>query len=95
MSARLQELRSKREALLIRSAQQRGQLSDEVHELETQLQGIDRGLAMARRIVKHPMMLAGGIALVALIGPRKILRIASRGAAVYSTGRRVLGLIRK
>jgi len=94
MSARLEQLAAKREALRAQSALQRDHLVDNVRDIETRLAGIDRGVEIARRIIKHPIVLAGGIALVALIGPRKLLNVASRSALVFSTGRRVMRMLR-
>ena len=95
MSARLEQLAAKREALRAQSAVQRDHLVDGVRDIETHLAGIDRGIEVARSVIKHPLVLAGGIALVALLGPRKILNVVSRGALFLSTGRRVMRLIRR
>lgn len=93
MSNRLEDLASKRAALIAQSTSQRAHLKENIDDIETHLAGIDRGVEVARRILKHPLVLAGGIALFALIGPGKILRIASRGALLFSTGKRVMKLL--
>lgn len=95
MSARLEQLAAKRAALRAQSAAQREHLVDSVRDVETHLAGIDRGIEVARSVIKHPLVLAGGIALVALLGPRKILNFVSRGALFLATGRRVMRLIRR
>lgn len=93
MSTRSEQLAAKRAALRTQSAVQREHLVDSVRDIETRLAGIDRGIEVARRVVKHPLVLAGGIALIALIGPRKILNVASRAALFLSTGRRVVRML--
>jgi hypothetical protein len=93
MSARERELAARREALRAESAIQREFLGQTVEDIETRLTGIDRGIEIARSIVKQPVILAGGIALVALIGPRRLLRIAGRSAVLFATGRRILRIL--
>jgi hypothetical protein len=93
MSERQRELAARREALLAQSAIQREVFGRTVQDIETRLTGIDRGIEIARHIVKKPIVLAGGIALVTLIGPRRLLRIAGRSAVLYASGRRILRLL--
>jgi hypothetical protein len=93
MSDRQRELATRREALLAASAIQRESLGRTVDDIEARLAGIDRGIDLARRVIRKPVVLAGGIALVALIGPRRLLRIAGRSAVLFATGRRVMRLL--
>jgi hypothetical protein len=39
-------------------------------------------------------LIAGGVALVALLGPRRVLGWATRSALFYSTAKRVMGMVR-
>jgi len=93
MSDRQQELAARRQALRAQSEIQREYLSRTVEDIETRLAGIDRGIDIARRVVRKPIVLAGGIALVALIGPRRLLRIAGRSAVLFATGRRIMRIL--
>lgn len=93
MSDRQRELAARRQALRAQSEIQREYLSRTVEDIETRLAGIDRGIDLARRLVRKPIVLAGGIALVALIGPRRLLRIAGRSAVLFATGRRVMRIL--
>jgi len=93
MSDRQQELASRRKALRAQSAIQREHLGRTIEDIETRLEGIDRGIAIARSVVRKPIVLAGGIALIALIGPRRLLRIAGRSAVLFATGRRVMRIL--
>ena len=93
MSDRQQELAARRRALRTQSAIQREHLGRTIEDIETRLGGIDRGIALARSAVRNPIVLAGGIALIALIGPRRLLRIAGRSAVLFATGRRVMRIL--
>jgi hypothetical protein len=93
MSDRQRELAARREALRAQSAIQRDHLDRTVEDIETRLAGIDRGIAIARRAVRNPVVLVGGIALIAFIGPRRLLRIAGRSAVLFATGRRVMRIL--
>jgi len=95
MSERRRELAARREALLAEAALQRDVLGQTAGDIEQRLAGLDRGIDLARRAIKHPLVLAGGIAFVTLVGPRKLLRVAGRSAVIFQTGRRVLRLLRR
>ena len=71
---------------------QRHELASVGAEIETQLGSIDRGLNLVRSVATRPVMIGVGIAAVLLIGPRRILRLASRGALLFATSRRFLRL---
>lgn len=92
MSDRFDQLTSHHSNLRARCALQRQHLAKTAHEIETQLSGIDRGVNLVRNIVRSPALIMGGVAIVALVGPKRLLRWASRGALFYTTGRRLLRL---
>jgi hypothetical protein len=93
MSERQRELAERRRALRAQSAIQREHLGRTVEDIESRLVGIDRGIEIARTVIRKPVVLAVGIGLVALIGPRRLLRIAGRSAVLFATGRRVMRLL--
>lgn len=93
MSDRQRELAERRRALCAQSAIQREHLGRTVEDIESRLVGIDRGIEIARAVIKKPVVLAGAIGLVALIGPRRLLRIAGKSAVLFATGRRVMRLL--
>jgi hypothetical protein len=68
MSERTHELELKRRALLAQSTQQREQLAAIAGDVRARLSGIDRGIEMARSIVRKPPVIAGAIALLSFIG---------------------------
>lgn len=93
-SERFNQLSSKHSNLRLRAAVQRRELGSTVNEIEHQLSGLDRGIGVAQRLIRNPAVIVGGVALVALIGPKRLVGWASRGALVYSTAKRFLRLRR-
>ena len=93
MSERSHFLRLRVEALRAHCAVQRIHLGDETRHLETKLAGVDRAINVVRNIAKQPLLIAGGVALLALLGPRRIVRVAGRCAVLFTTGKRVMRLI--
>ncbi|HEY4367979.1 MAG TPA: YqjK family protein [Steroidobacteraceae bacterium] len=94
-SERSHFLAIRREALQARCAVQRIHLRDETRQLEAKLAGVDRAIDVVRRIAKQPLLIAAGVALLAIVGPRRIVRWAGRGAIFVTTGKRVLRLMRQ
>ena len=95
MSERFNQLKSQHSNLRLRAAVQRRQLGETMHEIEGQLGGLDRGISVATRLVKSPAVIAGAVAIFALVGPRRLMRWATRGALVYSTAKRIMRLRRQ
>lgn len=93
-SERFNQLVTKHSNLRLRAAVQRRELGTSMNEIEHHLSGLDRGIGAVQRLIKNPAVLVGGVALVALIGPKRLVRWASRGALVYSTARRFMRLRR-
>lgn len=94
-SQRFHQLSAKHSNLRLRSAVQRRQLGSTMNEIEHHLSGLDRGLGAAQRLIKNPAVLIGGVAVVALIGPKRLMRWVSRGALIYTTARRFVRLRRQ
>ena len=65
-----------------------------MNEIEQQLSGLDRGIEVTRKLIKSPAVIAGGVAIFALVGPRRLMRWATRGALIYSTVKRFARLRR-
>jgi hypothetical protein len=94
MSDRHAELEARRKALIAKSAQQREELHTMVLQLKDRFAGVDHGIEVARSFVRKPAVIAGVIAFLSLIGPRRILRAVSKSAVFITTGRRVLSMFR-
>ena len=95
MSQRFDQLSAHHSNLLARCAVQRQQLAVSAEEIEHELGRLDRGVAVARRVLRHPAMIGGAIAVVALVGPKRLLRWATNGLMLYSTARNLLRLRRE
>jgi YqjK-like protein len=93
VSERRQRLALKRTALLAHCAVQRGELSNEVQQIEARLASVDRAINIVRRYAAQPLLLAGGVALLVMVGPRRILRWTGRSAVFITAGRRVARLL--
>lgn len=92
MSDRFDQLTTHHSNLRARCALQRQHLAMTAHEIEQQLSGVDRGVTLVRNFARSPALVMGGVAIVALLGPKRLLRWASRGALFYTTARRLLRL---
>jgi YqjK-like protein len=56
---------------------------------------LDRGIEVVRRVLRSPATIGAAIAVVALLGPRRLMRWGTRGLMLYSTARQVLQLRRQ
>jgi hypothetical protein len=95
VSRRFDQLSAHHSNLLARCAVQRRQLGESAEEIEHELGRVDRGLAAVRRVLRHPVMIGGAVAVVALVGPRRLLRWATSGLMWYSTARSLIRLRRE
>jgi hypothetical protein len=90
MSDRRTQLARRRRELLDKSDMQRRSLAANVEHIEAKLRGVDHMIGLAKRFVAQPLLLAGGLATVMMIGPKRLLAWAGRGLVLFSTGRRLL-----
>jgi hypothetical protein len=95
VSQRFDQLSAHHSNLLARCAVQRRQLGESAEEIEHELGRVDRGLAAVRRVLRHPAMIGGAVAVVALVGPRRLLRWTTSGLMWYSTARSLIRLRRE
>ncbi|HEY0939217.1 MAG TPA: YqjK family protein [Steroidobacter sp.] len=93
-SERFNQLAAKHSQLRLRAAMQRRELGATMSQIEHHLSSVDRGIDAAQRWIKNPVVIVGGVALVALVGPKRLMRWASRGALFYSTAKRFIRLRR-
>lgn len=92
MSARFDELRARHRALKARSAAQRRELGLIVRDLEAQLEHVDRFVDRARSVARHPLVIAAAVGVLAALGPRRILGVASRAMVLAPLARRLAQL---
>ena len=95
MSQRYDQLNAHHSHLLARIAVQRRHLAETSEEIEHELGRVDRGIAAVRRVLSSPALIGGAIAVVALVGPRRLLRWSTKGLMFYSTARQLLRLRRE
>jgi hypothetical protein len=88
------ELARRRASLVARSTAQRELLVATADQINARLERIDQRVDAVRRFFQRPWLLLGAIAAVGLlVGPRKLVRIASRGAVWFTATQRVLRLV--
>ena len=95
MSRRFDQLNAQHSNLLARIAVQRRHLGDTADEIEHELGRVDRGIATVRRVLSSPALVGSAIAVVALLGPRRLQRWSTKGLMMYSTARQLLRLRRE
>lgn len=95
MSRRFDQLNAHHSNLLARIAVQRRHLAEGAEEIEHELGRVDRGVAAIRRVLSSPVLIGGAIAIVVLVGPRRLLRWSTQGLMMYSTARQLLRLRRE
>jgi hypothetical protein len=89
VSHRLADLAQRKAEVLDRSDRLRQDIGLYSAEVKARLVGVDNGILTAKRIVTNPLVVAGGALAVFLVGPRKLLSLASRGFFFFSTARRI------
>lgn len=90
MSERFNQLTARHRELRQRSEMQRSELGSISDDIEVRLGGVDRGVSTMRRFAHNPAVIVGALGVLALIGPRRILAYASRGALLWATARNLL-----
>jgi hypothetical protein len=93
-SERFNQLAAKHSNLRLRAAVQRRELGATMNEIEHQLSGVDRGLDRVTRVLKNPAVIVGSVAIVAMVGPKRLVRWLTKGAMLYSTAKRLIRLRR-
>ena len=78
MSERRVELSERRAALMLRAAVQRREVAREFEALEARLHLTDHYLAVGRRIVLHPLVIASTVVVIALLGRGRAFRLLGR-----------------
>jgi hypothetical protein len=87
MNAKLIELGEHRATLVARAATERAELSQAVAPWREALAVVDRGLVTVHRIRSYAPLLAGVVAFMAPVGPRRVRKWLRRGLLVWSMAR--------
>ncbi|HEY8521380.1 MAG TPA: hypothetical protein VIN61_14980 [Gammaproteobacteria bacterium] len=93
MSTRQRELANRRAELELRCAAQRRALAREVRGIEARLELYDRGLAIARTVVRHPAGIAAVAVALWALGRAGGARVAVRGLLLAAAARRLAGAL--
>ena len=80
---RLEQLRRRRERLVLAAAAQRATLAREFRPLEAPFAIADRGIDAVRYLRAHPGFVIAGVALLVVLRPRRVLAWTSRGLAAW------------
>jgi len=94
VSSRSRELEERRLALRQQISAERDLVAAELGDIERRLSRVDRAVSGIRSFVHSPVAIVIGVAALALIGPSRMLRLASRSVVVLTAARRVARLIR-
>ena len=91
MNAGLSGLEQRRAMLLRRCDSQREQLRREIHHIEKQLGGVQRGIRIAQQLTTMPGLLVSGsiLAMLAIVGRGRTLKLISTGLALWAGIRRL------
>lgn len=91
MNGRLTRLGERRRQLVVKAAAQRTMLAHDLEPWRARLALVDQGAAMLRRVGRHPVLIVGGILLLAIWRPRRAGKWLNRGWLAWQLGRRLSG----
>jgi len=87
MSEPIEQIRQRRELLVMRADLQRFDLALQIEPWKKPLSYIDHGLTLARRVRAHPALIAGALAALAFVGRNRLGRVAQLGWSAWSAYR--------
>lgn len=90
MSGRAQHLAHRRESLRLRAAAQRAELAYDIGIIQQRLGRIDQVVNTVRRIGRKPFLIGAAAAVLALVGPGRLMRWGTRGFLAVNTARTLL-----
>ncbi|MDZ7583321.1 MAG: YqjK-like family protein [Thiobacillus sp.] len=96
MNEKLIQLAERREHLIAQAAAQRSALAQNIEPWRRPLARVDQGLAVLRKIKRHPAWIAGGVALLAALRPGRaraagVGKWLTRGWATWQLVRKLRG----
>ncbi len=84
---RLTQIRARRAQLLARAAVQRERLSVQLQPWETPLALVDKSIAAARYVRRHPQWIVAAVVLLIVLRPRRALSWARNGLIAWRAWR--------
>jgi hypothetical protein len=88
MSNHASAIRQRRQQLQLKCAAQRSQLLEIGDDLQERLRNTDRAIEIAKRLTSAPLLVAVGLGLLAILGPKGMVRWSSRAVLLISGVRR-------
>lgn len=95
MSDRKVELAERHAALLLRAAVQRREVAREVAAVEARLHTVDHYLAVGRRVLLHPVVIASAVVVIAVVGRGRAFRLLGRTVLLMRGIRGLLQSVRE
>jgi hypothetical protein len=90
MRGHLLELANRRRDLQLKAAAQRRELGEHVGDIQARCAGVDRGYLRVRNLLRKPVVLAGGAALLYVLGPGRLMSLAGKTTLLVSMARRFM-----
>jgi hypothetical protein len=94
VSSRVEELKLRELRLQERCEAQRASIAREVAGIESRFARIDRAAGIARNVLLHPAVIAGGIVALVTIGKLRGMRLVGRLFLLATAGRRLMQTVR-
>jgi len=91
MKSHTTSLVDRRKRLLAQAAAQRTALAQSIEPWRPTLAVVDQGLTALRYVKRHPLLLAGGIALIAVVRPGRSWSWLQRGMLAWQAVRKFRG----
>ena len=86
---KLLDFAGRKERLIARAAQQRAEIAAAVLRWDKPISVLDRGLAAARFLKEHPLVVVAASTAVIVLGRRNLLRWTGRGLIAWRAWRSV------
>lgn len=83
VATHLAEITRRKERLIGRAAAQRAAMADAWHYWQQPAHAVDRGIAAARFLKSHPLLVGVGVAAAVVLGRRNLLGWISRGWVMW------------
>jgi len=93
MDERLRELELRQRSLVMRSELQRRAIAGEGADIAERLGGVESKVSLARQLLSLPALGIGAAILLAVVGPVRAIRLASRALVVLTVARRAVRLV--
>lgn len=90
---KLLALRERRAVLISRCETQRSEVFALVERVERATAWVDRAKAAALKLRAHPLWIAGGVALLVAVRPRKALKLFATGFSMWRSWRSLRAMI--